>query len=74
MNDIIDSFIGAYKSGALDDYQEKKEPRKMDDFYNYSVDLEKAPKFSTASTGSSQAQTSWNNIRSKFSSASELLG
>lgn len=52
MNDIIDSFIGAYKSGALDDYQEKKEPRKMDDFYNYRVDLEHAPKFSTASTES----------------------
>lgn len=44
MNDIIDSFIGAYKSGALDNYQEKGEPRKMDDFYNCRTDLEHAPK------------------------------
>lgn len=74
MNDIIDSFIGAYKSGALDDYQEKKEPRKMDDFYNYKVDLENAPKFSSAANDSRSTQSSWDNIKGKISSTSELLG
>ena len=81
MNDIIDSFIGAYKSGALDNYQEKGEPRKMDDFYNYRVDLEHAPKFTTTSNStqntsatSTPQRSSWNNITGKFSSASELLG
>lgn len=41
MNDIIDKFVGAYKEGALDNYQEKVEPRSLKSYFNSnSSDLE----------------------------------
>lgn len=53
MNDeIIDSFIGAFKSGALDNYQEKSSPRKIDQFYHEKTDIESFPSSTTDKTNS----------------------
>lgn len=68
-DDIIDSFIGAYKSGALDNYQEKNSPRKIDQFYHEKTDLESFQTPSTDKTNTQMPQNQWNNLMSRFSSA-----
>lgn len=70
MNDeIIDSFIGAYKSGALDNYQEKNSPRKIDQFNHMKTDLQGFPTPSMDKTNTKMPQNQWNNLMSRFSSA-----
>jgi len=67
MNDIIDNFVNAYKSGSLDNYQTKQEPRSMNNYFNSMDDLEQIPTFSnkpvsSASSSSTKDSTQYSQI------------